>query len=58
MRRAAEEDVLRDRQRGRRLGLLRNEGDEPRDGAPPEPARVPFLDQHFALVDGEAGERA
>src|SRR6185312_6115271 len=57
VRRAPEEDVLRDRQRRRRLGLLRDEGHEPRDGAPPEPARVPSLDQHLALVGGEARER-
>ena len=58
MRRAAEEDVFRNGQRRRRLGLLRDEGDEPGDGAAPEATRVPSVQQHLALVMGEAGECA
>src|SRR5262249_23502238 len=50
--------VLRDRQRRRCLGLLRDEGDEPGDGTAAETASVPSVEQHLPLVPGEAGERA
>ena len=58
VRRTAEEDVLRDRQRRRRLGLLRDAGDEASDRTPTEPARVPSVDVDLAFVLRETGERA
>src|SRR4029078_4412502 len=55
---ASEEDVLRDRQRRRRLGVLLDEGHEPPDRATTEGGRGPSVTQRLALVGGEARERA
>jgi len=44
--------------KGMIVELLRDEGDEPRDRPPPEPARVPSVDQHLAVVLSQACERA
>ena len=58
MRRAAEQDVLGDRQLRRRLGLLRDESNEARERAAPEPADVLPLDADLAIERDESGERA
>jgi hypothetical protein len=58
VRRAAEEDVLRDREGGRGLGLLRDEGDETRESAAAEVPHVLFADAHVTLERHQAGESA
>ena len=47
-----------DRQLGRRLRLLRDEGHEPRELAPREPAGVAAAEHDLAVVRDEPGERA
>ena len=58
MRRAAEQDVLGDGQLRRRLGLLRDEGDEARERSAPEPADILLLDANLAVERDEPGEGA